>query len=35
MTVLERATPEAFFNHPQHPCAQQFLSGIRTPFSRG
>jgi polar amino acid transport system ATP-binding protein len=33
--VLERATPDAFFNHPQHPRAQQFLSDIRTPFSRG
>jgi polar amino acid transport system ATP-binding protein len=33
-TVLERATPNEFFNHPQHPRAQQFLSDIRTPFSR-
>ena len=33
--VLERATPNDFFNHPQHPRAQQFLSDIRTPFSRG
>jgi polar amino acid transport system ATP-binding protein len=32
--VLERATPNEFFNHPQHPRAQQFLSDIRTPFSR-
>ena len=32
--VLERATPDDFFNHPQHPRAQQFLSDIRTPFSR-
>jgi polar amino acid transport system ATP-binding protein len=30
--VLERATPEAFFNTPQHPRAQQFLSDIRSPF---
>ena len=30
--VLERATPQAFFNTPQHPRAQQFLSDIRTPF---
>ncbi len=33
--VLERATPEDFFNHPQHPRAQQFLSDIRSPFTRG
>jgi polar amino acid transport system ATP-binding protein len=32
--VLERATPEAFFNRPEHPRAQQFLSDIRTPFSQ-
>jgi polar amino acid transport system ATP-binding protein len=32
--VLERGTPNEFFNHPQHPRAQQFLSDIRTPFSR-
>ena len=31
--VLERATPQAFFNRPQHPRAQQFLSDIRTPFA--
>ena len=31
--VLERATPEAFFNTPQHPRAQQFLSDIRSPFA--
>jgi len=30
--VLERATPGEFFNRPQHPRAQQFLSDIRTPF---
>jgi polar amino acid transport system ATP-binding protein len=30
--VLERATPRDFFNNPQHPRAQQFLSDIRTPF---
>ncbi len=33
--VLERATPEAFFERPQHPRAQQFLSDIRSPFGRG
>jgi len=32
--ILERAEPQAFFNHPQHPRAQQFLSDIRTPFAR-
>ena len=32
--VLERATPDDFFNRPQHPRAQQFLSDIRSPFSR-
>ncbi|MFT3906486.1 MAG: amino acid ABC transporter ATP-binding protein [Steroidobacteraceae bacterium] len=32
--VLERATPEEFFNRPQHPRAQQFLADIRTPFGR-
>ena len=31
--VLERATPQEFFNRPQHPRAQQFLSDIRTPFA--
>ena len=31
--VLERATPDDFFNRPQHPRAQQFLSDIRTPFA--
>nr|WP_145552539.1 amino acid ABC transporter ATP-binding protein [Variovorax boronicumulans] len=31
--VLERATPQDFFNRPQHPRAQQFLSDIRTPFA--
>ena len=30
--VLERATPEAFFERPQHPRAQQFLSDIRSPL---
>jgi len=30
--VLERATPEEFFNHPQHPRTRQFLSDIRSPF---
>jgi len=27
--ILERSTPEAFFNRPEHPRAQQFLSDIR------
>jgi len=31
--VLERATPDAFFNAPQHPRAQQFLADIRRPFA--
>lgn len=31
--VLERATPHDFFNHPQHPRAQQFLADIRSPFA--
>jgi len=31
-SVLERAAPQAFFNTPQHPRAQQFLSDIRSPF---
>jgi len=31
--VLERARPEDFFNRPQHPGAQQFLSDIRSPFA--
>ncbi len=30
--VLERATPDEFFNRPQHPRAQQFLADIRSPF---
>lgn len=30
--ILERATPDDFFNRPQHARAQQFLSDIRTPF---
>jgi len=30
--VLERGTPDDFFNRPQHPRAQKFLSDIRTPF---
>ena len=33
--ILERATPDDFFNRPQHPRAQQFLSDIRSPFSAG
>ena len=31
--ILERAEPHEFFNHPQHPRAQQFLADIRTPFA--
>ena len=31
--VLERGEPHAFFNTPQHPRAQQFLSDIRSPFA--
>ncbi|MET0498587.1 MAG: amino acid ABC transporter ATP-binding protein [Steroidobacteraceae bacterium] len=31
--ILERATPDDFFNRPQHPRAQQFLADIRSPFS--
>ncbi len=33
-SVLERGTPEDFFNRPQHPRAQQFLADIRSPFAR-
>jgi polar amino acid transport system ATP-binding protein len=33
--VLERATPDEFFNRPQHPRARQFLADIRTPFAPG
>ncbi len=32
--ILERARPDDFFNHPQHPRARQFLADIRTPFER-
>jgi polar amino acid transport system ATP-binding protein len=31
--VLERGTPHNFFNTPEHPRAQQFLSDIRSPFA--
>ena len=31
--VLERATPDEFFKHPQHLRAQQFIADIRSPFS--
>ncbi len=27
--IIERATPENFFNHPQHPRAQKFVADIR------
>jgi polar amino acid transport system ATP-binding protein len=32
--ILERATPQAFFDHPQHPRARQFLADIRSPFAQ-
>jgi polar amino acid transport system ATP-binding protein len=32
--ILERATPEEFFERPQHPRTQQFLSDLRSPFTR-
>ena len=32
--VLERARPQDFFNHPQHPRTQKFLADIRSPFER-
>ena len=32
--ILERATPEEFFERPQHPRTQQFLSDLRSPFAR-
>jgi polar amino acid transport system ATP-binding protein len=32
--VLERATAEDFFERPQHPRTQQFLSDLRSPFTR-
>jgi polar amino acid transport system ATP-binding protein len=31
--VLERGTPQTFFNAPEHPRAKQFLSDIRSPFA--
>jgi polar amino acid transport system ATP-binding protein len=31
--VLERSTPEDFFQRPQHPRSQKFLADIRTPFA--
>jgi len=33
--VLERAPPAEFFDRPQHPRAQKFLSDLRSPFARG
>jgi polar amino acid transport system ATP-binding protein len=33
--VLERAPPAEFFDRPQHPRAQKFLSDLRSPFNRG
>jgi polar amino acid transport system ATP-binding protein len=32
--ILERATPEDFFERPQHARAKQFLSDLRSPFAR-
>jgi polar amino acid transport system ATP-binding protein len=32
--ILERATPEEFFDRPQHPRLRQFLADLRTPFAR-
>ena len=32
--ILERATPEDFFERPQHPRTKQFLSDLRSPFAR-
>jgi polar amino acid transport system ATP-binding protein len=32
--VLERAQPERFFQQPEHPRAQRFLSDIRSPWSQ-
>jgi polar amino acid transport system ATP-binding protein len=32
--ILERATPGDFFDRPQHPRTQKFLSDIRSPFAR-
>jgi polar amino acid transport system ATP-binding protein len=32
--ILERATPEEFFERPQHPRTRQFLSDLRSPFAR-
>ena len=33
-SVLERAVPREFFDHPQHARARQFLADIRSPFGR-
>jgi polar amino acid transport system ATP-binding protein len=32
--ILERAAPADFFDRPQHPRTQKFLSDIRSPFAR-
>ncbi|MEG0922426.1 MAG: amino acid ABC transporter ATP-binding protein [Comamonas sp.] len=32
--VVERATPEEFFQRPQHPRTQKFLADIRSPFDK-
>jgi polar amino acid transport system ATP-binding protein len=32
--ILERATPEDFFDRPQHPRLRQFLADLRSPFVR-
>jgi polar amino acid transport system ATP-binding protein len=33
-TILERGTPQEFFDHPQQARTQKFLSDIRSPFAR-
>lgn len=33
-SILERASAEGFFAHPEHPRARKFLSDIRSPFGR-
>lgn len=33
-SILERASAENFFSHPQNPRTRKFLSDIRSPFGR-
>jgi polar amino acid transport system ATP-binding protein len=33
-TILERASPREFFDHPQHARTRKFLADIRSPFPR-